>query len=69
MGGGGRKEVGRGSGRCWMGWDLEGSLQKPDGVGAWAAETMNFGAEGPKFSLTCNAGDSEQFRGRPLVVT
>lgn len=37
VGGGGRKEVGRGSGRCWMGWVVEGSLQKPDGVGAQAA--------------------------------
>lgn len=38
VGGGrwGRKEVGRGSGRCWMGWDVKGSLQKPDGVGAIA---------------------------------
>ena len=45
--------------RSLMGWEL--------GLQAW--ETMNLGAEGPKVSLTCNAGDSEQFRGRPLVVT
>ena len=45
--------------RSLMAWEL--------GLQAW--ETMNLGAEGPKVSLTCNAGDSEQFRGRPLVVT
>lgn len=41
-----------------MGWEL----------GLPARETMNLGA-GPKVSLTWNTGDSEQFRGRPLVVT
>lgn len=45
--------------RSLMGWE----------PGLQARETMNLGAEGPKVSLTWNTGDSEQFRGRPLVVT
>lgn len=36
------------------------------GLRAW--EAVNLGADGPKGSLTLNAGDPEQFRGRPLVA-